>query len=397
MPEYAEPAVNVYQETDVNAAVFLAVNGHKLLGGGPPGEATVVFRFDDPEGKAKTLAEEFKAGKAEMPRFESFEDWFVGQGALCANEVAGEYAKADGKKLIKDNLWARRELDRLTAEIREVGEYAKIPDFMEDPETRDRIISFFEEAYRLAVYFPAAIQVTSFEIVQRAKKNAVNLHFGLLKLALSGGDDEAQWRALKKLEELAYGIAENSGLFRKDEEGWGDATNQAVFEQLKHFSELDGWTSLEFMIDNKFAVVGNAIKERIIDEIRAREKHANLDSLDDEQLHKALESIPSKELSAEDCAVIESLFSELESLDDGSTKGIQRTFAGIAQTLRESGLGGLTTSQLIEEIKKQIAASGGVSDRQARNNWQAFLESPEALAKTVQALREIARIKKASN
>lgn len=326
----------------------------------------------------------------------TFKEWFEEQVAVSAKEMEGNYAKADSKKLLSDYLWARKGLDQLKSDVPEVGEYMKRPGFMEAAEPRDLVIKFFAKAYSLTVYSLAVLQITTGEIVARARRNKVNVHFGLLKLAILSKDHVAERNSFKKVQALANGIARNNELFRSDGEGWDAATGLAVFEQLNRFADMDWQNSLEFMIDGKFAVVGEAIRQRIVDEVRGHMRRAPLESLDDEKVYEKLEGTVTRECNPEDRLVIESILSDLGLSSDGSPTAVQRVLAAIGQTLAEPDLGGFTGSQLVEEIKERAATIGNVTERQARNDWNAFKASQEALAKIRRALREIVRIKEGS-
>ena len=287
--------------------------------------------------------------------------------AVKRSAAAMDYSRATAKHLVDDFFGADSKLRQLLGEIRWVGDYMRDPRLRDDPKLTKARSGFFREAFRLLPYFVAVLETAAPEIAKRANKNQVNKSFGLLKVALLRADTGAQEQALQNLQHLGWGIAKNKVWFHPDgNAGWNSQVNLALTEQLNRFSNLGLRETFEYMVDNRFAVVANAIKQRLVDELRALYRQQPSQHVSDD----FLESVPSPEPSPEEMAQFDSLVRLLESPAGELQNYERRIYAAVEVVIQDHNLPAMTVAQARAELVRQAAAGGNVSLRQSRKDLQ---------------------------
>jgi hypothetical protein len=213
----------------------------------------------------------------------------------------------------------------------------------------------------------------------RREGNQINWWFGEFMLAVLRQDDATQSLALKHLQRLAHGIAHNKGLFPPIGPNWNDAVNKAVLEQWNRFRHLTAEEIEEHRGRNKFAVVSNAMWQRMIDEIRshcARRTTPGSDAF--------FNNLHSDYVDLQD-ALVDLPFEGL--LDDvsGLSPGNQGIFAAVVQTARDPDVTRYTDSQVREITIKGAAEIRQVSLQQARRDLKRVTAAPEKRVATLRA------------
>ena len=374
-------------EQNVGTAAFLIMMHFSQVGCEVDGKGRCTCRFADPEGKAAEAADAFSRGELTLPKPMSFSQWLQETERLVAQGM--DYSKADGKELISAGMWARKELDRLCEEIQMVSSHMRNPQFGKTPEWANLSLEFFAEVFRLVPCFLAVIRTTTKEIVTRVNKNKVNRHFGMLILACKANDNDSWNKERESLLELAVGIAGNNSLYDSNSPDWWILpTDQALQEQVKRFSDLDVTAIWEHMIDSRFGVVGNAIKNRLIDHVKRLTRKPDTVRLDDPNNKFVLE-IPDPAPNPEERLLAQSRIKAFES-PDGDVSEMERVFwAAIGSFLKAPAeLLGMTDPQVRAELVKRAAAIRDVTVRQAWNDLKNFLEDKEAWERTATMLRE---------
>ncbi len=218
-------------------------------------------------------------------------------------------------------------------------------------------------------YLVALLTTAAPEIVGRANKNQTNKWFGLLKVEHQRRDTGAQKQALQNLQHLGWGIAKNNGWFHPDgNAGWNGPVNLALTEQLNRFSTLGLRETYEYMVGNRFAVVANAIKQRLLDEVGKLCRQQRCQHVSDD----FLESVPSLEPSPEEMAQFAAIPKLLESSGSGFRDYEQGVYAAVEVVTEDPHFPAMTVAEIKAELRKRISASRKVGPRQVRKDLQKF-------------------------
>ena len=227
-----------------------------------------------PRSKPRQRAQ--KAGENAFPL-----DWL--DAAVSRSAEAMDYTQATAKKLVDDFFWAESNLQQLLREIRWVGECMQDQRLQSITELTRLQLAFWTEAFRLLPYFMAVLKIAGPEIVKRSNANKINKWFGILMLARLRDDMGAQAEAHRNLQRLGWGIAHNNGWSHPDDyHGWNSPVNLALTQQLNWFGKLGLRAIYEHMIGNQFAVVSNAIRQRLLDEVRSLCRQQRLQYVSDD-------------------------------------------------------------------------------------------------------------------
>ena len=294
-----------------------------------------------------------------------------------------DYSQADANKLISDYLWARRELDRLKQQTEWVGELIKDPRVQADKVKLQQCLDFFvKHAWPLAACFGAFITKSVWEANARINRNQINRHFGLLKLSIYMRHSDLQNHALKNLHELAIGIAVvNDWTHPEGIEGWKGLANLAINQQLRYFQDLDVWGTFEKMIENKFAVVGSAIKNRFIDEFRRQYRRPLAISLDEDVVQN-LPAVP--EVSPEEEETAEAFERLLSAPPADMPEGQKMILAAAVRMLEEGQLDDMSIPKIRARLVNEAASMRVVSPQQARKDMKRLERQKDAIFTRIQ-------------
>ncbi len=106
------------------------------------------------------------------------------------------------------------------------------------------------------------------EVRKRARKNAVNYYFGSLLMAHVDADLERQKNALRRLRRILLSISRKNGWFHGDPGQWLGIIDEVLAKQCNKFVPLGRGGILRRMLENGFAVIHKAVRDRMIDEVR---------------------------------------------------------------------------------------------------------------------------------
>ena len=295
-------------------------------------------------------------------------DWL--DDAVKRSAETMDYSGATPKQLVDDFFWALTEVQRLMGEMRGfTGFIQRNRRDLNNSAVEKLCIVFFAEAFRHLAYLVALLTTAVPEIVERANKNQTNKWFGLLKVEHQRRDTGAQKQALQNLQHLGWGIAKNNGWFHPDgSAGWNGPVNLALTEQLNRFSNLGLRETYEYMVDNRFAVVANAIEQRLLDEVGKLCRQQRCQHVSD----YFLESVPSSEPSPEEMVQFAAVPKLLESSGSGLRGYQQGIYAAVESVIQDSRLPTMTVPQLRAELVRLDAAGRKVSLRQARKDLKKF-------------------------
>ena len=294
-------------------------------------------------------------------------DWLDEAVARSAEPM--DYRQSTPKQLVDDFFWALPEVPRLLEYMGRVGRLMRNPLVPNNAAVGRPLIAFLAKGFHLVACLVAVLTTGAPEIVKRANKNQTNKWFGLLKLAHMRGDTGAQGEALPHLQRLGWGIAKNKGWFHPDgNDGWNSPVNLALTEQLNRFSNLGLRETYEYMVDNRFAVVAIAIRQRFVDELRALYRQQPSQHVSDD----FLESVPSLEPSPEEMAQFAAIPKLVESSGSGLCDYERGIYAAVEVVFQDLRLPAMTVPQLRAELVRRIAAARSVSPQQAREDLRKF-------------------------
>jgi len=298
-------------------------------------------------------------------------DWL--DAAVSRSAESMDYTQATAKKLVDDFFWAESNLQQLLREIRGLGACMQDQRLQSNTELTRRQLAFWTEAFRLLPYFIAVLKIAGPEIVKRSNANKINKWFGILMLARLRDDMGAQAEALKHLHRLGWGIARNNSLHHPDDYiGWNSQVNFALTQQLEWLGKLSLREIYEHMVGNEFAVVSIAIRQRLLDEVKALCSYQGRYVSDD-----FLELVPSPEPSPEDKVQVSSFVKLLESPHNGLRSFERGIFAAVAAAIQDPDLPAMTVSQVKEEVVKRAASIRKVSPQQARKDLKKFMAAKD--------------------
>jgi len=133
---------------------------------------------------------------------------------------------------------------------------------------------------------------------------------------------------------------------------------------------------VEKMIDNRFSVGANAIKQRLIDELRRLRRQPKIIYTDHHDLVLTYKMRPHGGRTPEQLAQARSFLEMLESPPNEPPAGIRGIMAALADLYKDpAAMSGMTESQVKEETVKGAARHRDVSLRQARKDWKKFAAS----------------------
>ena len=307
----------------------------------------------------------------------NLKQWFGEQVDLAAQAM--NYSEIEGKDLVSAYIDSKKNIDQLLVEIHELRKCTTDSSVNESPEFQERWLKFASYFVRQVPDILGTFRSTYREGAKRVNRNQINKNFGLFKLSIDANDTASQNKALENLYGLSIGIANKKDWFHPEgSEGWKSQTNLALTEQLRRFSALDYALTLEYMVDYKFSVVGRAIRQRLIDEIRRLELEPVKHSLDVDL------EIPDPELNAEERALRQSAIKDFETPEGELSEGERGIWEGMADLLRDP----VRESQTKAELVKRDAAIRKVTHQQARNDRKKFLANRASRKKAVKKLRE---------
>jgi hypothetical protein len=186
-----------------------------------------------------------------------------------ANGVGDGYARLDSETLLWEYAAARESYDGLRLELE--TQIASLATRFEPTdrseavmETAGRILDLFGEANLLLKRITAITR----EVIARISSNAVNRYFGLLKIGDLEGDLKLQDDAVKHLYSLFGSIPGKREWFDKEKrDGFKGIANLLLTKELRKYSELDLPSTLQQMMDKRFAYLHCAYERDFIDEM----------------------------------------------------------------------------------------------------------------------------------
>jgi hypothetical protein len=215
-----------------------------------------------------------------------------------ANGIGKGYAHLDSETILWEYAAARESYDALRLELENQiaslkKSFAPTDRSEAAMEAVGRILDLFHEGNLLCNRITAITRV----VVARISTNAVNRYFGLLKIGDLQGDLGLQKDAVNHLYDLFGSIPDKNGWFHKERRDGADGiTNLLLAKELSKYRDLNLPSTLEHMMDRRFAYLYRAYERDFIDEMkktrrrpfeiqldlnRLKEARAELDSVDD--------------------------------------------------------------------------------------------------------------------
>jgi hypothetical protein len=187
-----------------------------------------------------------------------------------ANGIGKGYDHLDSETLLWEYAAACESYDALRLELEnQISSLTKgfAPTDMSEAamEAVGRILDLYQECNLLLKRITAIRRV----VVARISSNAVNRYFGVLKISDLQGDLELQNEAVKHLYSLFASIPGKKGWFHKEKrDGVYGIADLLLANELQKYKNLDLRSSLQSMMDHRFAYLYCAYERDFIDEMR---------------------------------------------------------------------------------------------------------------------------------
>jgi hypothetical protein len=300
---------------------------------------------------------------------------------------------AVASKTLLASLWkAFEDFDRIKREMcDESALVEKFPFLKGNPEMLRMHVRIAREGELSSISLVLGIQYAiTGEIYRRAQGNKINVNFGLLKLGHDLGDLENRDKALGHLVGILLSIPRKKGWFHVEaQEGWIDVIYVALAEQLGKLVKVDPASTLEWMMDNQFAVIYEAVEDRLTDEVRRlalRPREVSLGHPHNVTL--AFESVPAPSVNARENLQRLAVIKLVKQLSGRyKKKGTPEILEEVVKFLEEPDE---TRDGTLREIRarfvKNVALKRGISQEQARKNVRNF----ENLAQKDEAIQHLA-------
>jgi hypothetical protein len=244
------------------------------------------------------------------------------------------------------------------------------PKFREDEELGRGALRILGNGVQLAEELMAKQLAAYTEIHKRVHKNETNFQFGQLLIAHQNGDLLGTRRSYDRLRRILLSIPYSRRWYSKDPKRWMGATDEAVAELCGKHAALSIREVFTRMMENGFAYVYKAVRDRLIDELRRMKREAN----EVQSFHvNFLETLPKHQPSPERDLQIESLARLVETTSPTLEPRNQAILKVFVRCLSDLGrVGEESEDELYASVVKEIAEARGVSLQQARADLRQF-------------------------